>query len=202
MGGEAALGMQAFGVGASSVGAYYNAVGQKTALNAQANLDETNAKLAEMSAQSALLTGQRQEQAVKLNTAQIKSSQRTAMAANGIDLSSTTPVAVLTSTDTVGEVDAATVAANASRAAFGYRAQGVDYTNRALLARSSAKSISPWFSAAGTLISGASTVADTWYKLKKEGAFDTKPSMGSYGPQNDWFARNFGQHNLVSDALY
>lgn len=202
MGGEAALAMQGFGVGASSTGAYYNARSQKTTLNSQAAIDETNAKIADMSAASALLTGQRQEQSVKLNTAQIKSSQRAAQAANGLDLSSTTPVAVRTSTDVVGEIDAATVAANAMRSAFGYQVQSLNYSNRARGERVAAKGINPWVSAAGTLISGAGTVTESWYKLKKEGAFDTKKSSSDYGPQNDWFARNFGQHNLVSDALY
>lgn len=202
MGGSTALAMQGFGVGAQTVGAFYNAKGQKTALSAQAAIDETNARLADMSAQSALLTGQRQEQSVKLTAAQVKSSQRAAQAANGIDLSSTTPVAVRTSTDVLGEVDAATVAANAMRTAFGYQSTALNFRNKAIGERASAKAISPWFSAAGSLVSGASTVADSWYKLKKEGAFDTKTSLSGYGPRNDWFARNFGQHNLVSDALY
>lgn len=202
MGGSTALAMQGFGVGASTVGAYYNALGQKSTLDAQAHISETNAKLADMSAQSAMLSGQRQEQAVKLNTAQVKSSQRAAFAANGVDLSSTTPVAVLTTTDVLGETDAATVAANAMRTAFGYQAQGVSYRNQALSERAASKSINPFFSAAGTLIAGAGTVSESWYKLKKEGAFDKKTSTSNYGPQNDWFARTFGQHNLVSDALF
>lgn len=202
MGGETALEMQGFGVGAQSVGAFYNAKGQKTTLNTQAAIDETNAKLADMAEQSARLTGQRQEQSVRLNTAQVKSSQRAAMAANGVDLSSTTPVAVQTSTDVLGEVDANTVAANAMRNAFGYQSQAVSLRNRAIGNRAAAGAISPWMSAAGSLVEGAGKVSESWYKLKKEGAFDKKTSLSNYGPQNDFFARNFGQHNLVSDALY
>lgn len=206
MGGETALAMQGFGVGMQTVGAYYNASGQKSTLNAQAHIDENNAKLAEMSAQSALLTGQRQEQSVKLNTAQVKSSQKAAQAANGIDLGSQTAVAVRTSTDVIGEIDAATVAANASRTAFGYQAQKVNYENRARGARTAADAISPFMSGVSTLIAGAGTVSESWYKLKKEGAFETDTGKSKvsnrYGPQDDFFARNFGQHNLVSDALY
>lgn len=202
MGGETALAMQGFGVGASTVGAYYNALGQKTTLDARAEINENNANLAEMSAQSALLTGQRQEQSVDLHGAQVKSSQRAAFAANGVDLSSTTPVSVLTSTDVLSQTDAATVAANAMRTAFGYQSQGLGYRNQALTERAMSKSINPFFSAAGSLVAGAGTVSESWYKLKKEGAFDKKTSSSTYGPQNDFFARAFGQHNLVSDALY
>lgn len=202
MGGETALAMQGFGVGTSAVGAFYNAQGQKNALQTQAGIDDTNAKLAELSSQSALLSGQRQEQGVRLNTAQIKGSQRAAQAANGVDLSEGSPLAVRTTTDVIGEVDAATVAANAMRQAFGYQAQKVGFENRALTARSAAGSINPFFSAGSSLVAGAGTVSESWYKLKKEGAFDAKKSSSGFGPQNDAFAQIFGQHNLISDALY
>lgn len=198
--GFSALSLQGAGAGISTVGAFYNAKGQKSTLNAQAHLDETNAKLATMSAQSAILTGQRQEQVVKLNTAQLKSKQRTAMAANGIDLSSTTPVAVLTSTDAIGEVDAATVAANAMRTAFGYETQSVNFSNRARGARAAADGINPFVSAGGSLLSGAGRVAESWYKLDKAGAFD-EPAAGEK-TKDSWFARTIQKSNLVSDALY
>lgn len=201
MGAEGSLMAQGFGVGASAVGAFYNAQGQKLALNTQAQLSETNAKLAEMSAQSALLTGQREQQSSRLQFARTKSSQRANMAANGVDLGSTTPVAVLTSTDVVGDWRDTAIESSAINRAFGYRAQGVDATNRAIFARASAKSINPWFDAAGSLISGATKVADSWYKFKKEGAFD-ESRIDKYGPRDDFFARNFGQFNLVSEALY
>lgn len=202
MGAETSLAMQGFGAGASATGAYFQAQGQKSTLNAQAHIDDVNSTLADMSAQSALLSGQREEQAVDLNTAKIKAGQKTAMAANGIDLSEGTPVAVLTGTDVLGKVDAATVAANAMRTAFGYQSQSVSYKNQAIGARASAGAISPFFAAAGSLVGSAGKVADSWYKFNKEGAFNPSPSTSSYGPQNDTFSRIFGQHNLVSDALY
>lgn len=198
---DVAIASQGFGAGMSSVGAFYNAQGQKNTLKSQARIDDLNAKMADMSAQSALLAGQREEQAVRLNTAKLKSAQKTAFAANGIDLSEGSPVTVLTSTDVLGETDANTVAANAMRTAFGYQAQSVNYKNKALGERAEAGAISPWSSAAGTFLSSAGKVAESWYTLKKDGAFSDN-RMGTYGPQNDFFARNFGQHNLVSDALY
>lgn len=200
MSADFAMAAQGFGAGMSTVGSYYSALGQKNNLNSQARIDDINAKMADMSAQSALLAGQREEQAVRLNTAKLKAAQKTAFAANGIDLSSDSPVSVLTSTDVLGETDANTVAANALRTAFGYQAQSVSYKNKAIGERASAKGINPFSSAFGTFATSAGRVADSWYSLRKEGAFDR--SDGPIGPQNDWFARNFGQHNLVSDALY
>lgn len=201
MGGEAALATQGFGVGAQAVGAYYNAAGQRDTLKAAANIDDLNAKLAEKSAQSAILSGQREEQSVNLQTAEIKSAQKTAFAANGIDLNSTTPLSVLTSTDVVGKWKATSVAVNALNRSFGYQTQAMNATNKGLYDRAAASGINPFLSTAGSLISGAGRVAQSWYSLKKEGAFDSQyhPVIG---PQNDVFARIFGQHNLVSDALY
>lgn len=199
MGAETSIAAQGFGIGTSAVGAYFNAQGQKSTLNAQADLDDTNAKLQDMNAQSAILSGQRQEQAVDLNTAQLKSSQRASMAANGVDLSSETPVNVLTSTDVVGQVDAATVAANASRTAFGYQIQKTNLLNKARGERTTADAISPFTSGVTSLISGAGSVADSWYKFKKEGAFDSKSQKA--GPLDDWLSRQIGD-NLVSRALF
>lgn len=200
MSGETAtLGMQGFGAGASTVGAYFNAQGQKSTLNTQADLADINSKLADMSAQSALLAGQRQEQAVDLNTANIKSKQKVAFNANGIDANSDTVNRVITSTDVLGSVDAATVAANAMRTAFGYQTQSVNYKNQAIGERATAGAINPFFTAAGTLVTDAGSVAQSWYKFKKDGAFS---QTGPIGPQNDIASQYFGQHNLVSDALF
>ena len=201
MGGETALGMQGFGAGASATGAYFNAQGQKSILDAQAGIDDVNARLEEMTAQSAILAGQRQEQASNINYRQLKSSQRAAMAANGVDLSSTTPVAVTTTTDVFKEIDAATIAANAGRSAFGARQTALSYSNRARGARAQAGAINPFATAAGNLLSSAGTVAGSWYKLKKEGAFDTPDKTDGTTPTPDWLTRQIGD-NLVSRALF
>lgn len=199
--GDLAMGAQSFGAAQSAVGAYFNAQGQKTTLNAQANIDDTNARLQEMTAQSELLSGQRQEQASDISYTNLKSSQKTAFAANGIDLNSTTPLNVLTGTDTVKEVDAATIAANATRSAFGARQTGLTYSNRARGERAQASAISPFMSAGGSLLASAGTVADSWYKLKKNGAFDSPSKADGATPTPDWLTRQLGD-NLVSRTLF
>ena len=93
------------------------------------------------------------------------------MAANGIDLGSETAVNILTSTDVMGEIDANTVAANAARSAWGYRTEGVNFRNDALLKRSSAGSINPMMRTGTTLLTGATDVAKSYYMLDKVGAF-------------------------------
>lgn len=170
--GFSALAMQGAGVAASTVGSYFAAQSQKNALGAQADIADINARTSESTAQSALYQGQAQEISARLKTGQLKSSQRVAMAANGIDLGSGTATNILTSTDTMGEIDANTIAANAVRSAFGYRTQATNFQNEALMKRATAGAISPISSAVSSLLTGAGQVAGSWYAMSKAGALD------------------------------
>lgn len=191
------LALMAAGAASNTVGSYYSARGQQSALRFQADIADTNARLAELSAQSELVRGQREEQASRLRTAQLKSSQRVAMAANGIDLGQGTAAEVLTSTDYMGEVDANTIAANAVRQAWGYRTQGMNYQNEALMKRATASSISPGMSAATTLLSEAGRVYSAWYGMSKAGALPsgvaaankTADPLGSLGASRGWWSK-------------
>jgi len=168
--GIGALALQGGGAINSAVGSYYAAQSQKAALSGQADIADINARTAESTAQSALYAGQQQEISSRLKTAQLKSSQRTSMAANGIDLGSGTATNILTTTDAMGEIDANTIAANAVRSAFGYRTQATNFQNDALMKRATAGAVSPISSAVSTLLSSAGQVAGNWYGLNKSGA--------------------------------
>lgn len=176
--------MQTAGAVSSAVGAFYGAQGQKAALKGQAAIADINAKLAELTAQSALRSGQVEEQRSRIASANLKSKQRAALGASGVDLGSDSAINILTSTDVIGEIDADTVAANAARAAWGYRTQGMNFQNEAIGARATAKGISPWMAAATTALTGAGDVAMTRYKLKKEGALDKDSWWNSLGRGN------------------
>lgn len=173
------LGTQAFGAGMQIGGAFYGARAQRDQLRLQAELGEINARMAEQSARSALHAGERQEQASRLRTAQTKSAQRASLAARGVDLGSGSAAEVLTSTDVVGEWDANTIAANALRAAWGYRMDGVNQRIDANMRRASASAISPGMAAFGTALSQAGQVAKSWYYLQQN-------SPGPQLPDDDW----------------
>lgn len=181
----ATLGVQAAGAGMSTVGSYYSARNDRLNLGLQADLADTNARIAELGAQSALAQGAREEQRSRLQTAQLKSTQRTAMAANGIDLGEGTAAQVLTATDLMGDLDAETIRANAARSAWGYRTQAVDAKNQALIARAGAKSMSPVSSAATSLLDSAGSVAQSWYQFNQAGAkgFGDKVAVKDTGKQ-------------------
>lgn len=179
--GFSALALQGAGAAASTVGSYYAAQSQKNSLGAQADIADINARTSESAAQSALYQGQAQEISARLKTGQLKSSQRTSMAANGIDLGSGTATNILTSTDTMGEIDANTIAANAVRSAFGYRTQATNFQNEALMKRATAGAISPISPAISSLLTGAGQVAASWYAMSKAGALGDGAQKGAFG---------------------
>jgi len=164
---KASLGVQGFGAGMSSVGAFYSAQAEKNKLKGDASVADANARITELAAQSELLAGQRREQSERLKTANLKGSQKAALAANGVDIASVTAQNILTTTDTFGEIAANTEAANAARSAWGYRTQSTNYSNTARSARSTAKGMNPFTSGLTSLINSASSIAKSKYELDK-----------------------------------
>ena len=165
-----ALAMMGAGAASSALGAYHSAQAQKTALGSQADLADINARMSESAAQQTLLTGQREEQKSRIATANLKGTQRASLAANGVDLGVGSAAQILTSTDVLGEIDANTIQANAVRSAWGYRTQGVNQSNQALVSRASAGGINPGSAATSSLLGSAGSVASTWYSMNKAGA--------------------------------
>lgn len=151
---------QGAAAGAQAVAARQAAKAQKATLLYDAQVSENNATLAGWQADDAVAQGQRDEQTIRTQTAVIKSSQRAAMAANGIDVNAAgTAVDVQTSTDYMGEVDALTARDNALKTAWGYRTQGVNYKDNARNTRAGAGQIRPGVSAALSLLGSAGTWA-------------------------------------------
>lgn len=160
------------GMATSAIGSYFSAATQKATLQGQAAIADTNARIAELGAQSALSQGQQQVGALTLRAGQLKSTQRASMAANGIDLGEGSAAEIQASTDIMKEIDKNTLEVNAVRSAWGYRTQAVNFENDALMKRAGADSISPGMAAATSLLGSAGTVASSWYAWRKatEGA--------------------------------
>lgn len=85
---------------------------------------EINARIAELGAQSALAQGEQQSNTLSLKAGQLKSTQRAAMAANGIDLGVGNAAEIQASTDLMKEIDMNQIKSNAISNAWGYRTQG------------------------------------------------------------------------------
>jgi hypothetical protein len=186
------MGMQGFGIGAETVGAYYQAKSEKANLKAQASIDELNASLADRQFEQSLTRGREEKQMAQLRTAQTKSSQRAAFGASGVDLSSDTAINILTSTDWAGEIDAKNIELNAINTAFGYKTNATNYRNSALMKRANATGINPTMAAGTTLLGRAGSAATSYYGLKNAGAFDKagapKAPTGRPAPANSYTA--------------
>jgi Tfp pilus assembly protein FimV len=164
--------MQGAGAATSATGAYFGAASKKSSLGFDAQIAELNAQQSERQAQQTLAAGQMQKQQSQLRTAQLKSTQRAAMSANGVDITEGSARDILTSTDVVGQTDANTIEANAVRSAWGYRTQETNYKNEALMDRANASAINPTMSAATSLVGSASSLAPQWMSSYKSGAYD------------------------------
>lgn len=183
------------GAANSAIGAYGSASGQKASLQYQAAMGSVNAALArsdaslldvnaglsETQARMAIMQGQREEQQMRLRTAQIKGTQRAAMAANGVDLGEGSSSRILATTDYMGEIDVGTIRANAARTAFGYRiqaanqkfaamsarVQGANYTAGSAFASANAAGISPFASGMSSLMTSAASYGPQVYGMGK-----------------------------------
>lgn len=162
--------VQGAGAGMSAVGAYFGAQAQKIALRGAADIAEINAQYSERAAQQELYRGQEAVGAATLRAGQVKSAQRAALAANGIDLGEGSAAELLTSTDIAKEMDANTLTANAVRAAWGQRIQGTNASNEAIGRRASANLISAEMAGASSLLGSSSQIAQSWYMMNKSGA--------------------------------
>lgn len=157
-------GMQIAGAVTQSMAARNNAVAQQNALNYQAQVSANNAKIAQWQAQDALQRGARAEQTQRLKTAQLKGSQRASLAARGIALDEGSALNLLQDTDYMGDLDVATIQDNTTKEAWGYQNQANGYLNDAALQGYRAGETNSNAALAGTLLTGAGTVADSWYR--------------------------------------
>lgn len=160
---SAATLIMAAGAGVSAMGAYRQSEATKAGYEYQSAVNRNNAIIAEWQAQDALQRGQTAEQRQRLKAAQLKGSQRAALAARGVALDEGSPLAILQDTEFMAEQDALTIRDNAAREAWGYRTQSRNYTNDASMLNARADAESPFGAAATTLLTGAGTVASHWY---------------------------------------
>lgn len=173
------------GAVSSAAGSYYGTAVQKINLESQARMAEVNARIAEMGAQSALNQGHKQAASLTLRAGQMKSTQRAAMAANGIDLGEGSAAEVQASTDTMKDIDQNQILSNAVQSAWGYRMQGVNHQNEALMARANAKGIKPGMALATSLLGSATSVLGSWYQMKQAGAWSQPSDIARANQSSD-----------------
>lgn len=151
----------------SAYGAVQSGNAAKNQAEYQSAVDRNNQQTAEWQAKDALDRGAEAERQQRLKVQSALGSQRAAMAANGVDLTSGSPLDILGDTAMYGELDALTIRSNAEREAYGYRAQSQNFGTSAQLTqmRGSAAQTAGAIGAGSTLLAGAGQAAGTWAKF-------------------------------------
>lgn len=147
-----------------AAGTAMSAYGQYQQGQAADDAAKYNAKMADYGAQDAQRRGEEEAAAIQRNASSLKSAQRAAQAARGLDVSYGTAADLQDETDFFGQMDAATARYNAAQQAWNYRAQGS-------LARAEGRAAKyeGMLGATGTLLSGAGQVASKWPTKTKPG---------------------------------
>jgi hypothetical protein len=120
-----------------AVGSLMQGQAAKSAANAQAAANETNARLADEQARDAVRRGAYDELKFRRQMSILQGEQRSALAASGVEVDTGSPLALQEASRKEGDQDAAVIRFNAEREAWGHSVQAVNYRNAASAARAS-----------------------------------------------------------------
>lgn len=131
------LTMAAIGLSAvvSGAGALYQADAQQKAANFNAQVSEQNAQLARQRAEDAVERGQAEEQKAKKDATLERKMQEASFTAANLDTGYGSPLDVIVATTVAGEMDAATIRANAEREAEDLEMEARNHRNQASMSR-------------------------------------------------------------------
>jgi len=175
------LGMAAASTVMGAIGKSQEGAAQAGMANYQAQLARNNQQVAEWNAQCALQQGQVDEQNQRFKTAAVLGSQRAALASQGGDVDSGSPLDIQADTARAGEYDAQTIRNNAALKAYGYRVQAANAGGEANLddyKAASTMSALP-FGVGSSLLGGASSVGDRYLSYARQGYFKSSQGGGT-----------------------
>jgi hypothetical protein len=164
-----------------AAGTAMNAIGQANAgaasaaqANYQAQLARNNQMIAEWNAQRALEQGRVSEQQQRFKTAQVIGAQRAALASQGGDVNSGSPLDIVGDSARAGEFDAQTIRNNAAMQAYGFRVQAANAGAQSDLYRQSAANTMAAlpFGIGSSLLGGASSLFDKGLGFYGKGYFN------------------------------
>jgi hypothetical protein len=172
-------GMQALQLGMSAASGINSFLGSQAQASAAEQVARNNQIMAGYAAADAQRRGEEDAQAVQRRAAQLRGTQRSMMAARGLDLSVGTPAELIDQTDFFGEQDAATARMNARRESWAIRA---DAANQSAAASAEASRLRS--SGFTSLLGSAMSVADKWTSFRKPptGGFNTNASGMMFSP--------------------
>lgn len=167
---------QVAGLAFSAISAFNQSSSQKSAYAYQAAVNRNNAQIAKWQADDALRRSNEEAAALHRKNLLLKGNQTATLASRGLDLNSGSAWNTLSDTELFGYLDEQKTKFNGERQAWAFENQANNYSNDANMLQTASDNTSPWKAAAGTMLSGAGAVADSWYKLNP-----STPSGGSSG---------------------
>lgn len=170
------------GLAASAGGSILGAIGEKKKAAAtsqmysyQAGISDLNRRIALGNRDFTIYAGGEEAKRFGMKSAQTAGSIKAKQAASGIDVNSGSSVDVQKGQKTVSDLDMATIRNNAARKAYGYEleAETAGKQSEMYSAASSNSLEAGNIAAAGSLISGASSVSSKWLQGNQAGLWDT-----------------------------
>lgn len=162
------LASTALAAGVGTVSAVQGAQAQNNMSQYQAALARNNAVIADQAAKDALERGKVAAQAQQEATRQRIGAARARAAGRGVLVDSGSAFDLTQNIAAFGKLDELQLTANAQREAAGFRQQGTNFLSESALQRTAGKNAitAGAFNAAGSLLGGASSVAEKWYTYK------------------------------------
>lgn len=148
----------------AGVGTLVSAGGALAQANAQAQAARYQQQVAQNLAKYTLEAGQVEEQAKRMETNAMLGQQRAAQAASGVELNTGSALAVRTSTQALGELDALTIRNNAIARANAQLDQATLYGMEASSAQAAG-----WWNATSNILEGASSFGAKWSSYQTKG---------------------------------
>ena len=150
---------------------------QNAAAQAQANIARINKDMMERQAQLRLRQNEKDLVSLTMQAGKVKSSQRAALAANGIAVGEGSAAELQASTDIIKTIESNQMTENATRDAWGMRMNAVGYEGQALMSEAQKKSVGLTFGT--TLLQGASQVANRYMLYDAMGLLDGAPGANA-----------------------
>jgi hypothetical protein len=137
----------------------------------QAQVARNNQIIAERRATQIEAEGEIAADKKRQDAARLAGRQRAVLAGNGVLVDFGSALDITSDTAAFGELDALNTKYNYDNQAYNARIQASNFGSEAALADYRGASADPSLGIAGTLLSGAGSIADKWYKFDKEGVF-------------------------------
>jgi hypothetical protein len=166
------MGIQAYSQKKSGDAALTAAQAERRAAESGADLQEFNAKIADLQAKDAVERGAESESRYRTQVRGAIGTARAGFAAQGVDVGFGSPVDVQADEAYLGELDALSIRNNAQREAWGFRMEATDLRKRAEIARKEGvyleaagqqRKSAANLAAVGTLIGGTASLLQTKY---------------------------------------